>query len=215
MAIQRLILLALALMLTAGAAAADESNKMQVDTKQVRVWNKFANDLIAFHISRLTGRNIVTTSKMGGYMRMPDYYEEVEYHDKDRGVLLSRIRYVGKSREKIHVIEVFVHDDKKRVIRDYTAGFLPGYRNAPNQTLISLHHYARNLHAFRSFDASGVPVYEGCTGTIKNGTTININLEDYQIEDVLRDQTGMLAPAGYAECFGTLPDKGDAYVVPK
>jgi len=215
MVIQRLILLTLALLLVAGPLSAADRNKMEQDNVHVRVWNKFADDLFEFHKSRLSKYDIKMTSKMGGYMRMPDSYEEVEYYDRNSSNLLSRIRFEGKNREAIHVIEVYLYDKKKRVIRDYSAAYLPGSRNAPNQTLASLHHYGKKLHAFRSFDASGEVIYEGCSGTTKDGKTVDISLEDYEIIDIRRDSTGMLAPPGYGECFGTLPEKADGFLAPK
>lgn len=121
---------------------------------------------------------------------------------------------MGKDDPKtLHTIEVYVHDKLGRVVRDYTAAYLPFYHNAPTQTLISLHHYNNKLHAFRSFDASGDTVLERCEGKDSKGQTVNLLLDE---DDLLYDNDGIMDSAEYKQCFaGFKHDKLGKYILPQ
>ena len=119
--------------------------------------------------------------------------------------------------KQLHSIEVFVHDKQGRVIRDYTAAYLPNYHNAPTQTLISLHRYNGSLHAFRSFDASGYRIIERCTGTLK-GKEIDFLLDEDEIAVALEDayiNKGPTVTAEYKSCFGDLQQEIGEYITPQ
>jgi hypothetical protein len=183
---------------------AAESNKaMKEDKKQVNDWNSFASDLYALHKEQLSLHDVKEIVKMGGYRGNKDFYREVTYTDAQTGRVLSRIQWETENPENIHVIEVFQHDERGRVSCDYTAAFLPGFRNAPVQTLVALHSYNEGLHAFRSFDASGDAVFERCSGVYK-GKEIDFDFEDHEIEDMRNDPDGIMKTAEYQACFAKI-----------
>ena len=66
------------------------------------------------------------------------------------------------------------------MIRDYVAAYLPTYRNAPTQTLVSLYSYNGDLKAYRTFDATGDRINERCEGTL-NGQDVNFMLDEDEI----------------------------------
>jgi hypothetical protein len=207
------ILLALVL---AGTAQSDDSSRaIKEDKQHVQRWNLFAEKLYQLHLQRTKKHDVTITSKVGGYMNQPDFYIQEEFTDKASGRLLSRVLWEkdagNKEFDSVHVIQIYFYDNKGRVIRDYSAAYLPGFRNAPNQTLATLHHYYKDLHGFRSFDASGETIYESCEGTYK-GEEIFISLEDYEIFELRRDTTGMTAHPAYAKCFGNLPEDGNVFI---
>jgi hypothetical protein len=205
----------LSLLLAGMVQAADTSRAMKEDSQHVRDWNLFAKKLYQLHLKRIKTHDIKTTSKVGGYMHRPDYYIQEDFVDKKTGKLLSRILWQkdagAKNEDTVHVIQLFFYDKKGRVTRDYSAAFLPGARNAPNQTLATLHHYSNGLHGFRTFDASGETIYENCEGTYK-GEKVFISLEDYEIYEMRRDNTGMSKDPAYPECFGDLPENGEVFL---
>lgn len=194
--------------------AAESNRAMKEDKTQVNDWNSFASDLYALHKKQLSSHKVKETVKMGGYRGRKDFYKEVTYADAQTGRILSRIQWERENPENIHVIEVFQYDQKGRVSLDYTAAFLPGFRNAPIQTLVATHAYNEGLHAFRTFDASGDTVFERCTGTYK-GKTIALDFEDYQIETMRLDPAGMMKSPEYQACFGTLELTAASFLPPR
>jgi len=135
------------------AAAA---GSLRADTLQVGEWNRFVDRLLAAHNSFLGSHQIRTQEEIGGYAGQPEFYREVSYFDSRTDRLLSRIRWEMERPDAIHVIEILFYDEKGRVERDYSAAYLPKYRNAPYQTLVNLHRYTGALHAFRQV-AHGSP----------------------------------------------------------
>jgi hypothetical protein len=189
--------------MTTSVSAAESNKAMKEDKKQVNDWNSFASELYALHKDQLSRHDVKETVRMGGYRGKKDFYREVTYTDAQTGRVLSRIQWETENPENIHVIEVFQHDESGRVSCDYTAAFLPGFRNAPVQTLVALHSYNEGLHAFRSFDASGDAVFERCNGVYK-GKEIDFDFEDYEIEDLRNDPNGIMKTAEYQACFGKI-----------
>jgi hypothetical protein len=184
---------------------------MKEDPVHVKTWNRFADDVYALHLRQIEGRKIEEKSKVCGYANEKDLYFEVEYYDKKTKRLLSRICWEKANPDRIHVIEVFIYDRKGRVIRDYTAAFLPYFRNAPSQTLIALHQYKRKLHAIRIFDASAELVTEKCTGRYK-GKEVFVLLD---IDDILaaRDNpNGIMQTEAYQRCFDGLETDVSPYL---
>jgi hypothetical protein len=198
-----------------------------------RKWNAFVDAVYAFHQQRLETHDIRTTTAVGGYPRHPDFYDDVSYYDAKTGRLLSKVlwqrdnggtldwakSHLGiqppRDRDHLHSIEVYIYDDKGRVIREYSATYLPNYRGAPTQTLVFLHRYNGDLHAFRSFDASGIPQYEKCTGTWM-GKAVDIELDEDEIFE-LRTGGGTetsRSPA-YRACFAGLPEQAGDYLTPR
>lgn len=189
--------------------------KMTEDNLHVRSWNQFTDNILSFHRQRIKGQDVKVKVKMGGYAHLPDFYkEESVYLD---GNLIAIIMWEKENPQQLHSIEVFVHDDKGRVIRDFTSAYLPHYHNAPTQTLISFHHYNNGLHAFRSFDASGYRVIERCSGSYK-GKDINFILDEDEIADAIGDsyqKTGMMFTEDYKNCFGDLQQDVGIYLTPQ
>jgi hypothetical protein len=204
------VILAVFVMVTAHAA-----ESLKEDSKHVETWNRFADAMYTLHKQRVAEYDVVTTEKLGGYHGQPNFYREVTYRDRKTGNMLSRIQWENANPDTIHVIELFFHDDQGRVVRDYTAAFLPGFRNAPVQTLVAFHGYNNGLHAFRSFDANGEAVFERCEGEF-NGKSVDLAYEDYDIATMKLnpEQSKMVTPV-YQACFNGLPDKAGKYLTPQ
>jgi hypothetical protein len=204
-----------AMLLAVSVQADDSSRAIKEDPQHVRDWNLFAKKLYQLHLKRIKDRDIEIKSSVGGYKNQPEFYIQDDFIDKATGKMLSRILWEKdagrKDLDTIHVIQVYFYDKQGRVIRDYSAAYLPGGRHAPVQTLASLHNYSGDLHAFRNFDASGETIYESCEGTYK-GEQIFISLEDYEIFETSRDTTGMSKHPAYAKCFGKLPEDGHVFI---
>ena len=197
-------------LLLMGTAHAAES--MKEDNQHVRSWNAFADNVYQLHqkLSQVEGVN--TKTRLGGYAGMPEFYREEQFYLGDR--LISIVQWEKAQENVMHSIEVFVYDDQGRVIRDYTAAYLPTYRNAPTQTLISLHRYQDQLHAFRSFDASGYRIIERCTGHLK-GREVNLLLDEDEIAEALGDPESIMASNEYRACFGDLQAEAGQYLLPQ
>ena len=209
----RALLLVGALVAAAAAAwAAPEPGRMHEDRSHVRRWNAFADAVVALHERQVRAHRVRTEESVGGYAGMPDFYREVRYYDADSGRLLSKVQYEREG-GAVHAIEVYVYGDGGRVVRDYAAAFLPGFRNAPVQTLVNLHHYNGGLHAFRQFDASGVRIYEACEGTWQ-GRPVSLRLFEDDLHDTEGDGARVMASAEYRACFEGLPLEAGPYLRP-
>ena len=194
----------IALAIIMNIAHADDLRSLGEDSLQVQNWNQFTDSLYRYHKKLIKDRVIRQGSyRIGGYSRLPNFYKEVEYRDKKTGRLKSRIAWERKNPEKIHIIEIFFYDKGGRVTRDYTAAFLPKYRNAPIQALISLHNYTGKLHGFRVFDASGVRIYEICKGSLQ-GKPVSISMDFDDIEIASTQTNGIRSTDQYKACFGPL-----------
>jgi len=208
-----LLLVIVCMVLANMAGAAEEPSRMREDKTHVQVWNGFVSDILALHQQKLAVQELKKTSKIGGYASQPDFYTEEEYRDAE-GRLLSRLQWERKSPNTLHAIEMFIYDSKGRVIRDYTGAYLPHYRNAPTQTLISLHSYNGRLHAFRTFNASAEFIYEQCNGQYQ-GNEVSISL-DIDEKEALEGQPGtVLNSKTYAECFKGMSQTVGTYLRPQ
>lgn len=206
---QQLQITFLSTLLLMGSAQA--TDPMKTDNKHVQIWNKFARDCLKLHHDLTDNKNYRVTTRVGGYANAKNYYIEKQYFDKNR--LVSRVLWEKQNPKKLHTIEVFVHDKKGRVIRDYTAAYLPSYENAPSQTLITFHHYQGNLHAFRTFDASGEMTLERCTGKNAKGQNISIMLDD---NELLNDPDDIMSTSEYKTCFkGLKQETLGKYIIPQ
>ena len=185
---------------------------MKEDNQHVRSWNAFADKVYQLHqkLSQVDG--VSTKTRIGGYAGMPEFYREERFYIGER--LISKVQWEKAQENVLHSIEVFIHDDQGRVIRDYIAAYLPTYRNAPTQTLISLHRYHHQLHAFRTFDASGYRIIERCTGQLE-GREVNILLDEDEIDAALGDPNSIMASAEYQACFGDLQVEAGKYLLPQ
>lgn len=98
--------------------------------------------------------------------------------------------------------------------RDFSAAYLPEYRNAPTQTLISFHVYNGLLHAFRSFDATGDHILDRCTGRY-NAKKINILLDEDELYEGQFAKKGVMQSDTYKACFKGLPETAGKYLTPQ
>lgn len=211
------VLLAAAAGLGSGPARpadAPEAVSLTVDRNHVRRWNAFADALVALHQRQIEAHRVRTEESVGGYAGMPEFYREVRYFDADSGRLLSKVQYEREGPGHVHAIEVYVYGPDGRLVRDYAAAFLPGYRNAPVQTLVNLHHYNGGLHAFRQFDASGARIYEACEGTWQ-GRTVRIRLFEDDLHDTEGDGARVMASPEYRACFEGLPLTAGRFLRPQ
>lgn len=179
---------------------ASNINSVQVDNTRADQWNAFVDKTYQLHLRQITDRNISTKKRSGSYHRLPDFFQEVKFFDKESNSLLSRIEWETKQPDKIHSIEVIVHDKDKKIIREYSASYLPAYRNAPYQTLINIHHYSTNLHSFRQYDASNNLIYEVCNSI--NSKEKLFEHDDYEIPDDFKQGVG--SNKTYQQCFQQL-----------
>lgn len=210
MNIVRIVFLAL-LMGHLPAYAAKGPQPMKQDNQQVTGWNRFFDSLLKTHRWYEQNYAIKQVSSSGGYATKPGFYREVSYYDSQSGRLLSRIRWEKDKPKQIHMIEVFIYDDKGRLSRDYLAAWLPDFRNAPVQTLINFHNYNDELHAYRQFDANGDLIYEQCRGRYFN-EDVFLSIEEHEFE-AYRDETSK-AYETYIACFEMLPRQAGQFLKP-
>lgn len=184
---------------------------LKEDNEHIRRWNKFAMDILKLHKKLTTGKHLTVKTRIGGYADDKDFYLEERYFDHGR--LVSQVQWEKENPSRLHSIEVYLYDKKGRVTRDFIAAYLPHYRNAPSQTLISFHHYNGDLHAFRSFDASGDRILERCNGKNAQGEVVNILLDE---DDLYNELDGLMLSADYKRCFsGLKQDHLGKYLIPQ
>ena len=198
--------------LLSGIAFADEMKK--VTSSHAQVWNKFADDILALHQQLIKDKPHIMKTRIGGYSGMKDFYKEESYYEKSNNNLISRIQWELENPKALHTIEVFIRDAQGRVIRDYTAAYLPTYRNAPTQTLVSFHKYNGELHSFRTFDASRARIVERCTGKLA-GKEVNMLLDEDEIYAALEGKSNVMERADYKACFGGLSEKPGKHLTPQ
>jgi len=196
------------------AVAAAEEHHLKVDSVHVRTWNAFAQACLDLHKQLITSHPVRTTSSVGGYVRMPKFYKQVDYYDKATGKLISQVQWEREHPDRLHTIEVYVRDAQGRVLRDYAAAYLPGGRNAPVQTLINLHGHNGGLNSFRQFDASGDKIYEYCDGTYA-GKKVQIRLFEDDLFGNDPQMEKLMASDVYASCFKGVPETAGKYLKPQ
>lgn len=195
---------------------AREEKGLKENNQQVKSWNKFADNLIAVSNHMLENRSTRSTRKSadyGGEVWRGDGYTETSHFDKNTGHLISRIRRQNKNPRHLHSVEIFIYDDKNNLVRDYTAAYIPGYRNAPIQTMINFHKNNGGLKSFRQFDASGNRIYEQCQGKYFS-EAVDISLEDYEIPNHAGEFKDFKARENYRACFDGLPVSAGSYLNP-
>lgn len=178
--------------------------------KHIITWDAFAKNVLALHKKLISQTKVVKKSKTGGYAHAPEFYQEDAYYDASTNKLISKVQWEKANPEVLHTIEVYLYDDQGRVIRDFAAAYLPDYHEAPTQTLISLHAYHGELHAFRTFDASGYTISEGCRGQYQ-GKEVNMILDEGEIEDGAPEKK----TPEYKVCFEGMQTKAGKYLIPQ
>lgn len=192
--------------------AANDTAKKE-DNHHIRKWTTFAEDTLALHHKLIKKHRHKMKKSTGGYAGNKDFYIEENYISHKTGKLLSKVQWEKKNPDIMHTIEVYVHDDNNRITRDFLAAYLPGYHNAPVQTLISFHQYSGKLHGFRSFDASGDKVLERCEGEYK-GKPFEFIMDEDDLHAVSMD-SNPIEEKVYALCVGNLPKKLGKYIKPQ
>ncbi len=202
------VLLVLTLTMSSFVNAAES---LKEDNQHIRTWNKFARDCLKLHKALTSGKHLKHETEVGGYAHQKNFY--IEHRYLDHGRLISKVQWEKDNPETLHTIEVYLYDKKGRVKRDYAAAFLPYYHNAPVQTLVSFHHYNGDLHAFRSFDASGYRVLERCTGKAPGGEEVNLILDE---DELAEDPDNIIGTKEYNLCFaGLKQEKLGKYIIPQ
>jgi len=209
-----LLTISLAALVPALTFAADNQRTMKEDKKHVDNWNDFAGQLLALHKKQISRYEIKTSEKAGGYADNPDYYNEVTYTDKKTGNVISVVQWEKSNPENVHSMEVYVYDDKGRLTRDYGVGFLPFHRNAPIQTLINIHDYNKDLHAFRQFDGSSDIIYQYCEGRFE-GKKVEMRLFEDDLVATDYDARQLLKSPLYKACFDGIRKQPGKYMQPQ
>lgn len=209
--ISALHIFSLILLLLGIISIASATESIKGYNKHARVWNKFANDCLSLHKKLTDGKVLEVKNRMGGYKNEDFFFTEDRYFDKGR--LVSQLQWENGNQDKLHTIEVYIRDETGRVVRDFISAYLPSYHSAPTQTLVSFHHYNEDLHAFRSFDASGDVVLERCTGKNNKGQSVDIILDE---DEIYNDDDGIIGSVDYNECFEGLKQKQlGKFIVPQ
>jgi len=195
-------------------SSASYAAKIKGDNEHAKKWNKFADDVLVLHKKLIDKIPTEKKTELGGYAGNPKYYKQYSYYAKSNGKLISVVQWELKNPHLMHSIEVYVRDKDGRVLRDYSAAYLPDYRNAPTQTLVSLHTYNGDLHAFRTFEANGDRIVERCTGKLK-GEVVNFILDEDELAHAEDGLTDVMEQADYKACFKDMPADGGTYITPQ
>lgn len=187
------------------------AQQLKEDSTHVQVWNRFADQTLDLHRELIDRLPVERETEIDGYAQLPEFYRQESYYHNDK--LVSRVQWEKDSGE-LHVIEVFIRNEQGRVVRDYTAAYLPHYRNAPTQTLVSFHAYNDDLHAFRSFDASGDLVVERCTGKL-DGEAVHLLVDLGAVFQSAQVDSDIRQSREYQLCFEGLPEQPGKYLTPQ
>jgi len=188
--------------------------KVKGDNEHARKWNKFADDVLVLHETLIKKNPVHKKTELGGYSGNPKFYKEERHYAKTHGKLISIVQWELDNPDLLHTIEVYVRDDDGRILRDYSAAYLPNYRNAPTQTLVSIHIHNGDLHAFRTFEATGDRIVERCTGKLK-GEEVNFILDEDEIAYAMGGYTNIMEQADYKACFKGMPEEAGKYLTPQ
>jgi len=166
-------------------------------------WNKFVDDLVSLNEQLIKSTLHRESWRVGGYSNEPRFFDEVTYTNEQTNEVTSVIQWERRDPSAIHSIEINLRDKQGRLTKDFSASYLTKHRNAPIQTLITIHYYNKNLHGFRVFDASKTRIYDVCRGTYK-GKKVNIDLDDDygELSEALENKKGIMSTAAYKACFG-------------
>lgn len=163
------------------------------------------DDVHALHKRLIEGRAVAVASRTGGYANQPEHYQEQTYTDSRTSQVISRLQWVRQTPTLLHSIEVYVHDRHGRVLRDYTAWYLPDFRNAPWAATVSMYAHPEGLTAFRTFDASDNLVWEVCRGQYR-GKEIDLAFDEFaRLREERKPGGGAQGSPLYKLCFGSLP----------
>ena len=200
---------------TMSLLALTQVGALEEDNQHTITWNTCARNIYALHQRLIVDMDVRVEKRKGGYSNIEGWhYLEEKYFDKNTGKLISQIQWDGSADNQLHTIEVYIRDEQGRIIRDYVAAYLPSYHTAPTQTLISLHRYHNELHAFRTFDASGYRIVERCQGSYQ-GKPVEILLDEDEIAELQYEKDSVMQSAEYQACFGDLQTEAGIYLIPQ
>lgn len=189
---------------------ASNTDSAQENPDTVMRWNDFVDKAYQLHLKQTDNRKIKTTARSGSYHNLPSFFQEIKFYDLNSDVLLSKVEWETKNPDKLHSIEVYVYGKNNQLVREYSASYLPKFRNAPYQTLINLHHHSDTIDSYRQFDASNNLIYEVCRSATNNEKIFEH--DDYEIPDNYKQGIG--ANKQYQQCFRSLPWSAEAHLVP-
>jgi len=201
----RKLAISIGVILQVAAVAAPAVEPINPKASHVERWNWFAEAVYELHQRTLAGHEVREERRVGGYMRLPQFYEEVRYFDADTGRELSLIQWERETPGRIHFINVFVYGEDGRLARDYGAAFLPNSRTAPQQTFINFHARNGELVAFRQFDATDNRIYEQCEGTFE-GRPVDIRVWERDLMGLSEQSDDVFERTEYKACFAGLPE---------
>jgi hypothetical protein len=179
-------------------------------------WTQFAQSLETLHEQRMKSLRYTTQESIGGYGGIrsdPEYYREVKYLEPGTGKLLAVVQRENNPKKLLHVIELYIYDDKGQVLREYLATYLPGRRETPYQTLITLYAYEGGLKAFRQFDASNDLLFEHCAGDFE-GKKVRISFDEFDVPNDVAEISDEFERKAYQSCFQSLPRTAGPYLNP-
>lgn len=133
--------------------------------------NHFAQALVKLSQHLIDKQAVITKQAFGGYGGTTNdlkFYRETKASSKANQEVISIVQWETKNPANLHSVEVTIYDTQGRVLRHYSATYLPVHRRAPDQTLINLHYYEDQLHSIRQFDALDNILYEQCIGSHNN-----------------------------------------------
>ena len=208
---RRIVIAATVFLLSITAASVSGAERLTVSQQRVAVKNNFVTNLLKLQQQLLDTHPVTRQTRTGGYATHPDFYLEETYFYKDTDRILSVIQHEKANPENLHALEVYLYDEQGRVIRDYSVSYLPDARNAPVQTLVSLHVYNGDYHAFRTFDAFGTHIYERC----EQGDNILMNFDEAAIEELHHDSKPQVNTELYQTCFKNLATTAGQYLTPQ
>ncbi len=213
----KIIILAMILSLPAACSEqTEEEQKLSPHLqKMYQQLNGFVEEIYRVHEKRLEKREYYTTEKIGGYGGMTnnlEFYNEINYYDSKTRKLLSTIKWERENPENIHMIDLYIYDEKGRVKRSYSASYLPSRRVSPLETVVTLHFYSNGTHSLREFDAQNVNIYEQCNNiNDETETYFAFHYEDIpesytELEEGVRDL--------YRACFSNASKTAEPYISP-
>lgn len=178
--------------------------------------NAFANALVKLSDYLIKQQPVISRQSYGGYGGITSdlkFYKQTRNIDKNTEQLISNVRWETKHPENLHSVDVYVYDDQGRLIRDYSASYLPVNRRAPFQTLINLHYYHDDLHSTRQYDALDNILSEDCIGTYNN-KRVRFGFDYEDIPDTLDDIEDKELRQAYRACFKDVPTTAAPYTDP-
>lgn len=171
---------------------------------------EFQRAVLALHEQQIGKQAVRTTKDEGKYAGSAAAryrYVETRYFDAASGRLISRVRRDAARPHAVHIIEVNVHDDAGRVVRDYGSIAPPWAPLQPSHSMINIHRYSGELHSFRQFNLAGTVAYESCAGMI-DGRRVRIGLDG---DDITPQAAAM---PDYRACFDGVDTDATKYLAP-